>query len=148
MSEGSFNLHRTFLDGLLAVSPTVRKYKKVGDIINAQLMIVKEYKRAYRMFKSDGNFRQGEISYLSDVYTNLFRQSVKNLDALTTIVTADKLRMSDDERLKAIDAISDDMNDKLLFLREFNNNTVVLAIQRSRERNDAKSLKNIYGINQ
>lgn len=148
ISEGNFNLHKTFLDGLLAVSPTIRKYKKVGDIINAQLLIVKEYKRAYKKFKNDANFTPGEISYLSDVYTNLFRQSVKNLDALTTIVTADKLRMSDHERLKAIDAISDDMTDKLLFLRQFNNNTAVLAIQRSRERNDARSLKNIYGINQ
>ena len=147
ISQGNFNLHKTFLDGLLTISPTVKNYKKVGDIINAQLLIVKEYKSAYNRFKNDKNFNAREISYLSNVYANLFNQSVKNLDALAIIITASKLRMSDDERLKAIDDIFNDMLDKLVFLRQFNNTTTILAIQRDREGKDAKSLKNIYGIN-
>ena len=35
ISEGNFNLHKDFLDGLLQVSPTVRKYKRVSDIIKS-----------------------------------------------------------------------------------------------------------------
>jgi len=147
ISQGNFSLHKTFLDGLLEVSPTVKKYRKVGEIINFQVSIVTEYKNAYTRFNSDGNFSVKELEYLSNVYANLFNQSVKNLDALTTVITANKLRMSDDERLKAIDNIYEDMQDKLVFLRHFNNNTKILAIQRARERKDAKSLKNIYGIN-
>src|SRR4051812_4125515 len=34
ISEGNFNLHQTFLDGLLQVSPVVRNYKRVADIIS------------------------------------------------------------------------------------------------------------------
>lgn len=147
ISQGNFSLHKTFLDGLLEVSPAVKKYRKVGEIINFQISIVREYKNAYKRFSSDGNFSVKEMGYLSNVYANLFNQSVKNLEALTTVVTANRLRMSDDERLKAIDNIYDDMQDKLIFLRHFNNNTTILAIQRARERKDAKSLKNIYGIN-
>lgn len=146
ISQGNFSLHKTFLDGLLEVSPTVKKYRKVGDIINFQISIVKEYKAAYRRFSNDGNFTVKEMGYLSNVYANLFNQSVKNLDALTTVITANKLRMSDDERLKAIDNIYEDMQDKFVFLRHFNNNTTILALERARERNDAKSLKDIYGI--
>ena len=146
ISQGNFSLHKDFLDRLMEVSPTVKKYRKVGEIINFQISIVKEYKAAYRRFSNDGNFNVREIGYLSNVYANLFNQSVKNLDALTTIITANKLRMSDEERLKAIDNIYEDMQDKLVFLRHFNNNTTILAIQRARERNDAKSLKDIYGI--
>jgi hypothetical protein len=147
ISEGNFNLHKTFLDGLLAVSPRVKNYRKVGEIINFQLSIVKEYKNAFNRFKSDGNFSIGEIDYLSNVYSNLFNQSVKNLDALANIITARKLRMSDDERLKAVDDIYIDMQDKLVFLRHFNNSTTTLAIQKARDRKDTKSLKTIYGIN-
>lgn len=55
--------------------------------------------------------------------------------------------MSDDERLKAIDDIFNDMQDKLVFLRHFNNSTTILAIQKARDRKDTKSLKTIYGIN-
>lgn len=146
ISEGNFNLHKAFIDGLMEVSPTVRKYRKVADIINYQILIVKEYKNAYSRFRQDNNFNAGEISYLGKVYSNLFNQSLKNLEALATVITANKLRMSDDERLKAIDDIHTSMFDKLIFLRHFNNNTIILAIQRAREKKDANTVQKIYGI--
>ncbi len=146
LSQGNFNLHKTFLDGLMMVSPTVKKYKRVADIINNQIMIVKEYKKAFGRFKQDGNFTPGEIDYLWKVYSNLFKQSLNDLDELVLIITDNNLRMSDDERLAAIDRIFGNMQDKLLFLRHFNNNTTILAIQRAREKNDAVTMKKIYGI--
>src|SRR5437879_1265686 len=36
VSQGNFSLHEAFLDGLLIVSPAVRKYPRVADIINDQ----------------------------------------------------------------------------------------------------------------
>jgi len=146
LSQGNFNLHKTFLDGLMMVSPTVKKYKRVADISNNQIMIVKEYKKAFGRFKQDGNFTPGEIDYLWKVYSNLFKQSLNDLDELVLIITDNNLRMSDDERLEAIDRIFGNMQDKLLFLRHFNNNTTILAIQRAREKNDAITMKKIYGI--
>ena len=147
LSEGNFSLHKTFLDALMEVSPTVKNYKRVADIINYQVILVKEYKSSFNRFKRDNNFNQQELAYLGRVYENLFKQSLNNLDDLVTIITANKLRMSDDERLKAIDKIFDDMQDKLLFLRHFNNNTTVLAVQRAKERNDANTMRLVYGIN-
>ena len=148
ISEGNFDLHKTFLDGLMEVSPAIRNYKRVADIINYQILIVKEYKNAYRRFKQDDNFTPGEIKYLGSVYANLFKQSLKSLDALTTILTDGDLRMSDDERLKAIDDVFISMQDKLLFLRHFNNNTTILAIQRAREKKDVSTAQKIYGLTQ
>jgi hypothetical protein len=146
LSQGNFNLHKTFIDGLMEVSPNVRKYKKIADIINDQISIVKEYKNAFSRFKKDSNFNLEEMEYLGKVYGNLFRQSLNNLDELAIIITANKLRMSDDERLAAIDRIYNDIQDKLIFLRHFNNNTTILAVQRARERNDAVTIRKIYGI--
>lgn len=146
LSQGNFNLHKTFLDGLMMVSPTVKKYKRIADIINNQILIVKEYKNAFNRFKQDDNFSPEEIAYLGKVYGNLFKQSLNDLDELTIIITDSKLRMSDDERLEAIDRIFSNMQDKLLFLRHFNNNTTILAIQRARERNDAATMQKIYGV--
>lgn len=147
LSEGNFSLHKTFLDALMEVSPTVKNYRRVADIINYQVILVKEYKSSFNRFKRDNNFNQQELAYLGRVYENLFKQSLNNLDDLGTIITANKLRMSDDERLKAIDKIFADMQDKLLFLRYFNNNTTVLAVQRAKERNDANTMRLVYGIN-
>ena len=146
ISEGNFSLHKTFLDGLMQLSPTIKKYKRVADIINYQIILVKEYKTAFNRFKKDNNFNSQELEYLGRVYDNLFKQSLKNLDDLVTVITANKLRMSDDERLKAIDHIFADMQDKVMFLRHFNNNTTILAVQRAKERNDAATIRNIYGI--
>jgi len=109
--------------------------------------LIKEYKSAFNRFKRDNNFNQQELAYLGRVYKNLFKQSLDNLDDLVTIITANQLRMSDDERLGAIDRIFADMQDKLLFLRHFNNNTTVLAVQRAKEKNDAGTMRLIYGIN-
>jgi hypothetical protein len=148
ISQGNFNLHKAFLDGLMEVSPAVRNYKKVADIINYQILIVKEYKNAFSRFRQDDNFSPEEISYIGKVYYNLFNQSLKNLDVLATVITANKFRMSDDERLKAIDDVFSSMLDKLTFLRHFNNNTTILAIQRAREKKDANTVQKIYGITQ
>ena len=146
LSQGNFNLHKTFLDGLMMVSPTVKKYKRIADIINNQILIVKEYKNAFNRFRQDGNFNPEEIEYLGKVYGNLFKQSLNDLDELLVIITDSKLRMSDDERLEAIDRIFSNMQDKLLFLRHFNNNTTILAVQRAKEKNDAATMQKIYGI--
>lgn len=146
LSKGNFDLHKAFLDGLLQVSPEVRDYKKVADIIHYQMILIEEYKIAYSRFQQDGNFSPKELDYLSGVYDNLFQHSLNELENLTTIITANKLRMSDDERLRAIDKIYHDMQDKLLFLRYFNHNTTVLAIQRAKEKNDAITIKGIYGL--
>ncbi|MDJ1503582.1 TerB family tellurite resistance protein [Xanthocytophaga agilis] len=148
ISEGNFKLHQVFLDGLWQVSPEVKKYKRVKDIINYQFLLVKEYKLAYNRFRKDDNFTPEEINYLGSVYEQLFKQSLTHLDELTVVVTANKLRMSDEERLGAIDQIFSHMQDKLLFLREFNKSTTLLAIQRAHQRNNNQTLENLYGIAQ
>lgn len=147
ISEGNFSLHKAFLDGLMEVSPAVRNYRRVADITNYQIILVKEYRKAYERFRQDNNFNADELAYLGRVYDNLFKESLRNLDELLTVITAGKARMSDDERLQAIDRIYADMQDKLMFLRHFNNNTTILAVQRAKERNDAQAIRKIYGLN-
>ncbi|TPG38403.1 TerB family tellurite resistance protein [Flavobacterium pectinovorum] len=146
MSEGNFNLHKTFLDALMQVSPVVKKYKRVGDIINFQMLLMKESKNGLNRFVKSGNFSEKEISYFEKVYGNLLSQSLRNLDELTMVVTADKLRMSDDERLQAVDDIYLQMQDKLLFLRNFNATSNVLGLQRAKEAKDVYASKELQEL--
>ncbi|MGC4233237.1 MAG: TerB family tellurite resistance protein [Niabella sp.] len=145
ISEGNFKLHQAFLDGLMEVSPAVKKYKRVGDIIDYQLRMVSEYKSAFNRFKQSGQFTDHEIGYIGKVYSNLIGQSLENLDDLSVVITSGKLRMSDEERLAAIDDIYKEVADKLGFLRAFNNQTQVLALQRAKELKDVKVMKGLYG---
>ncbi|XHR94308.1 TerB family tellurite resistance protein [Mucilaginibacter sp. UC70_90] len=147
ISQGNFNMHQLFLDGLWAVSPTVRQYGRITDIVNDQVLLVKEYKKAYDRFRSGGMFQPKEVSYIGSVYSNLINASLQNLDELTNVITANKLRMADDERIKAIDRIYADMEDKLQFLRSFNNSTSVLAFQRQKAIGENQVIQKNYGIN-
>ncbi len=146
ISKGNFNIHKTFLDGLYVVSPEVRKYRRVAEVIEYQIILIKEYKAAYNRFRQADVYSPQEIAYLASVYRRLFDSSMRNIEELTMIVTAGKLRMSDDERLKAIDAIHTDMEDKVMFLRHFNNQTSVLTIQKEKEKTDVNNSRKIYGI--
>ncbi len=146
ISKGNFNLHDAFLNALLQVSPTVKKYKRVADIITCQSQIIKEYKSAFKRFKASNLFNVSETNYMEDVYKNLFNKSLQNLDELTIVITAGKLRMNDDERIAAIDRIYNEISDKLVFLRSFNNEGNVLAVQRGREMVDTKVSQKLNGL--
>ncbi|UAY55771.1 TerB family tellurite resistance protein [Arachidicoccus terrestris] len=145
ISKGDFNLHKVFLDGLMAVSPVVRNYKKTADIVSMQLNTLREYKAAFNRFKASNMFQPDEVLYIGRVYNNLLDASLKNLSDLTTVVTAGRLRMSDAERLSVIDRLYDDSLDKLSFLRSFNNNTSVLALQRRRQLREVRTVEGLYG---
>lgn len=145
ISQGSFDLHQGFLNGLLAVNPQLRNYSRISDIIQCQGLLLSEYRSAYGRFKSGGHFTPKEIAYLGTVYKNLFDQSLNNLDALTTVITDSRLRMSDDERLKQIDRIDHDMQDKLSFLRSFNRRVNAVDAQRAQETLEHRKLQQLYG---
>ncbi|RTL60102.1 MAG: TerB family tellurite resistance protein [Sphingobacteriales bacterium] len=147
ISEGNFSLHKTFLDGLMQVSPAVRRYKRIADIINYQLRIAKEYKIAFNRFKDEKQFTADEIDYLGKVYRNLFNESVKSLDELIMVITSGKLRMSDDERLQAIDKIYLAVEDQFSFLKDFTNSTTMFSLQRKSEQAQIEMSRKLNGIN-
>ncbi len=147
IAQGNFSLHEVFLDGLMLVSPEIKKYRRVADIITYQKHILGEYQSAFNRFKSSSNFSTGEIDYLGRVYKQLFEQSMDNLDELLAVITSSKLRMSDDERLLAIDRIFEDTENKLMFLRRFNKEASILNLQRQRTKNDLKTTQGYFGIN-
>jgi len=146
ISQGNFTLHKDFLDGLLEVSPVVKKYKRIADIVSYQLRIVKGYKTAFDQFKLSKYFTTEEIEYLGKVYTNLLKESLKCLDELAMVITAGKLRMSDDERLQAIDRIYITIVEQFSFLQEFNNSTAVLSVQREKEHQDIDISRKLHDI--
>ena len=82
---------------------------------------------------------------MATVYDNLFSLSLKNLDELLMIITASKPRMTDAERLQAIDRIYDDMEEKANFLQYYNTNNRALQKQRSQELHGINVISDLYG---
>ena len=146
LSEGNFNIHEAFLDKLLKVSPAVKKYHRVGKIIQLQLRLGKSSGQAIKQFASSKYFSGDEISYTKSILKRLGKSSLQNLDDLTLVLSAGKLRMSDDERLKEIDRIYSDMLDKNQFLNYFIQQQNLLVMNKKKEMQEVKILKDNYGI--
>lgn len=144
ISEGNFKLHKVFLDGLSDVSPAVKKYKRIADIIDYQLRIVNDSKKVLQQFRSDKQFNTTELNYLATVYDNLIRQTLKHVEELLLVVTAGKLRMSDDERLAAIDHIFVFVESQYNFVREFSNSTRLLSLQRRSEQDQIDRMRLLH----
>lgn len=144
ISQGNFSLHEVFLDGLMVVSPEVKKYSRVADIITYQKNIVSEYKSAIKRFNANEVFNLAELDYLGRVYRQLFDQSMDHLEELAMVMTSSQLRMNDSERLAAIDRMFLNMQDKLAFLRDFNSKATALSMAREKQKSALKALGKIY----
>ncbi|QQL49964.1 TerB family tellurite resistance protein [Mucilaginibacter ginkgonis] len=146
LSKGNFDLHDTYLSGLLNVSPSVRNYSRIADIVSMQSSLLREYKASDHLFRTSNTFSPGELNYMGTVYEKLVSETMENVDELATVIAAGKLRMSDAERLKAVDRIYNSSADKLQFLRHFTRQGQILSIQRAKEQSEILKLKKLYGI--
>jgi hypothetical protein len=144
ITSGNYSLHEIFLDGLWLVSPEVRKYGRITDIINNEVQLVKEYKACFKKIRESGTFSPEQLDYLGSVYDKVVAASLQGLDELTLVITAGNLRMSDDERIQAIDRIDGDMKDLLTFVRSFNRDNAINAAQRIKEKTQITTLDNLY----
>lgn len=147
IAEGNYNVHDLFLSRLLGVNPVIRDYKRVAGIITYQKFLVSQYKNAWNRFKDDKHLTLDEIRYIESVYGGLISQSLRNLDDLLTVITAATLRMTDDERLSAIDRIYFDMLSKVTFIKQFNNTTSLLIVQRARAHQDVQTMNKLHNVN-
>lgn len=144
ISQGNFSLHEVFIDGLSMVSPEVKRYKRIAEIISVQQSLSSAYRSAFRRFSVSGLFSPGELEYFSRVYAQLFSSSLQNLDELLMVITSSQLRMNDEQRLRAIDRIHENVRDKVLFLQDFNEQANLLSILRTREQSSIERLKSLY----
>jgi hypothetical protein len=144
--EGNFNLHKAFLDALLAVSPAVQDYSKVEGIITAESQILSEYTAASKQLAGSGRFSIGELDYMNGVYANLLNRSATCVSELVMLLTADELRMSDAERLEGVDRVYTDISSQLRLLKMFDGGLAVQAGLRAREAGDINALKLLYDL--
>jgi hypothetical protein len=146
IAEGNFHLHQGFLNALLAVSPAVRNYYKVSQIINNEVLLVREYQSARSWMAGPGGYSAGGLLYYDNLYAGLLSASLSNLDELAMLMTDGDLRMSDEERLAAVDRIDGEMSGRLAFLNAYNQLNAVEAGQRGVQWNDVQALMGVYGL--
>lgn len=146
IKHGEFNLHKDYFNSLKTVNPKIKSYSKVADIIALQVNIIRVYKEAAKQVKQSGSFAVSEISYINGVFERLLDDCTKTIDALITVTTSGELEMKDDERLKRIDALYNDMQDKYTFVQSFSNEAKLLATSRISEQNNIQTSRALNGV--
>lgn len=148
LSKGNFNLHKSFLDGLLLINPALQQDQKIPQILQDQQEFLQAYQQTYHRILEDPDFTQPELSYVSGVYRRLCREGSDDLDELTGILTPGALRMEDGQRMRLLDKIAANTADRLAFIRFFNQNLLLDGLENARQKNETATLRNLYGTAQ
>jgi hypothetical protein len=140
-------LYAKYFDELSKVKNAIGTYQAVKDIVNKQVQIVKEYSTAFNLSRQDKNFTKQEIDYMQQVYSGILDESLKSIEQVQMVITAFATQMTDAKRLVIIHSASDNIDQNLTDLRQFNQQNIRVSLQRSKERNDIYVVKKLYGIN-
>jgi len=139
-------LYRNYFEELQQVKDIVAYYERVRQVVGLQERIVSEYRRAFSLFKRDDHFNAGEIAYLGKVYDGMLDASARNLDQLMLVIHSFGTQMTDAKRLEIIGQAADGMQQVYDDLRAFNNQNVVVSLQRSKDMHELASVRLLYNV--
>ncbi len=140
------DLYSDYYKGLTEVKSVIAYYHQVKDISTKEAQLMAAYKRAWHRVQRDSHFTANELNYMSQVYSGIVDQSVKNVDGLLMIVNSFLTQMSDAKRLEIINSIAERVNQNWDDLQRFNNQNAMLSLQRARNEEEARAVKAMYGL--
>ena len=145
-SKKQKELYAKYFDELWKVKNAISSYQAVRDIIKKQVQLVQEYSKAFNLSKQDKNFTADELNYMQKVYTGILDESIKNIDQIQLVIKAFATQMTDAKRLEIIHAAGNNIEQNITDLRQFNQQNIIISLQRSKEKNDIDVVKKLYGI--
>jgi predicted transcriptional regulator YheO len=145
-SKKQKELYAKYFDELWKVKNTISSYQAVRDIIRKQVQLVQEYSKAFNLSKQDKNFTLDELDYMQKVYKGILDESIKNIDQIQLVLNAFASQMTDAKRLDIIHTAGNNIEQNITDLRQFNQQNIIISLQRSKERNDIEVVKKLYGL--
>jgi len=144
--EKQRTLYKDYYEELWQVKNVISYYHRVREIANKEVQLVSEYKRAWRLFQQDGHFTGDELNYMEKVYNGILDESVKNLDQILLVVNSFSTQMSDAKRLEIINNAYNQVETNYTDLIAFNQQNVLMSLQRVKSKNDISVVKALYGL--
>jgi hypothetical protein len=146
VSQQQTDLFTKYYNDLYTVKTIITDYEQVKNITLRQEAIIKEYQSAWSLTQQDKHFSASELQYISSVYSGILKASVNNLDQLLVLVNSLKSQMSDGKRMELINNTSRHIDQNYYDLKQFNQQNILLSLGRSKDEEDAQSVKSLYGI--
>lgn len=140
------DLYAHYFDELARVKSLLTSYHQVQAIVATQTRLVQQYQRAYALFKADDHFTPKEILQMGKVYSGLLERSVQQLDALLLVIRSFATSMTDAQRLHTIQSVHTALSETYADLVAFNQQNILLRLQRASDQLDIEQVKKIYGL--
>ena len=144
--EKQKTLYKDYYEELYKVKAIIAYYQRIKDISEKQIRLMEEYQWAWGLFKQDEHFTAEELNYMAEVYSGLLDQSANNIDQIFLVVNSFTTQMSDAKRLEIINAAADQVDANYYDLVKFNQEAILLSLQRAKGQNDVETVKELYGI--
>lgn len=146
-SQKQKELYGNYYNELWEVKSLIAYYGRIKEMTEKQTALVSQYNHAWSLLKLDQHFKPEEFSYMQKVYSGILEESVKNLDQILLVVNSFRTQMSDAKRLQLINEAADKIDVNSSDLKQFNNQNIMLSLQRAHSQDDVSTLKKYYGIN-
>ncbi|MBK0368615.1 conjugal transfer protein TraI [Flavobacterium agrisoli] len=140
------DLYKGYYEELAKVKSIITYYQRIKEITKKQTQLVQEYERAWNLFRQDTHFKDSEIQYMERVYKGILEESVKNIDQIFLILDSFATQMSDLKRLEIINKAADQIDGNYDDLTMFNQQNILLSLQRAKTEADVNQVKQFYGI--
>jgi hypothetical protein len=140
------DLYEQYFNELWKVKDAIAMYHRIKEITEQQIALVKEYKRGYNGVKQDGHFSPEEVLFIGQVYTGIMEESIKNLEGISLVINSFTTQMSDARRKEIIDKTAEAIEKNYNDLKTFNNQNMMLSLNRSKDARDVAVVKSLYGI--
>lgn len=145
-SEKQKQVYEQYYDELYKVKSAITYYQRVKILVVKQVAMVKEYQRAWGLLRADKHFRPEELQEMQRVYLGMLDASAKNLDQIMLVINPGRTQMTDQQRLEMINQAGDRLDENFGDLKQYNNQNMILSLQRSKDIGEANTLKRYYGI--
>lgn len=145
-TERQKELYSKYYTDLWKVKAAISYYQRIKDVTTKQVSLVEEYKKAWSLAQQDKNFTADELDYMQKVYGGILKESAKNLDQLLLVVNSFKTQMSDAKRLELINDAADKIDENFNDLQQFNSQSIVMSLQRSKSQEQVEVVQRLYGI--
>jgi hypothetical protein len=144
--EKQRTLYKDYYEELAKVKAIISYYHRIRDISQRQVHLVEAYHKAWNLFRQDKHFTSDELNYMRKVYSGILDESTKNIDQIFLVVNSFQTQMSDAKRLEIINDAADQVEANYYDLTRFNEQNIMLSLQRAKAYNDVEVVKKLYGL--
>lgn len=143
--EKVYKQGKEYYDKLQSVSNLVKDARKVQQTVLLVGDVSEMYVSNFGKMMNDPNFTTQELVAIGNGYASLLNESTALLKELKQIVTTTNLSFNDKERMEIIDRVYKEVKDYHSLVRYYTNKNISVTYLRSKKKNDAKRVLDLYG---